>query len=293
MMIPICIIRGLCCWLLLTVALPAQAQNQLSFPQNTLPTSNQRQPQIQFIPLPQGHRVNLLIARDGQSQIRTVDLTEVLNVIVEFKERPLFMQKNSRLPNAVTPVSFFRARFEQFSTDIQKISQPQHQLRFAKPEIDREFYKLFFGASLKVPRMMLQQIQNLDYVKRIHPDKKVEAVLDESVPLIRADSVWSQYGTQGEGVVVGIIDTGIDYRHPALGGGYGPGFKVIGGYDIINRDANPLDDHGHGTYVAGIVAADGDSIKVSHPKLDSWPLRYSTKTDSAWNLTLSLASKEL
>lgn len=144
-MIPISIIRGLCCWLLLTVALPAQAQNQLSFPQNTLPTSNQWQPQIQFIQQPQGHRVNLFIARDGQSQIRTVDLTEVLNVIVEFKECPLFMQKNSRLPSAVTPVSFFHARFEQFSTDIQQTSQPQHQLGFAKPEIDRKFYKLFLA----------------------------------------------------------------------------------------------------------------------------------------------------
>lgn len=269
MMMPISIIRGLCCWLLLTVALPAQAQNQLSFPQNTLPTSNQWQPQIQFIQQPQGHRVSLLIARDGQSQARNVDLTEVLRVIVEFKERPLFMQKNSRLPSAVTPVSFFRGRFQQFSTDIQKISRSQqsrHQLQFSKPEIDREFYKLFLGASMKVPRWALQQIQYLDYVKRIHLDNKVEIILDESVPLIRADSVWSRYGTQGEGVVVGIIDTGIDYRHPALGGGLGPEFKVIGGYDVINRDANPLDDHGHGTYVAGIVAADGDSIKGVAPK---------------------------
>ncbi|MCK6558286.1 S8 family serine peptidase [bacterium] len=267
MMMPISIIRGFCCCCLLwTATLHAQVQNQLGLPQTAFPLSDQRQPQIQFIQQPQGHRVNLFIARDGQSQIRTVDLTEVLNVIVEFKECPLFMQKNSRLPSAVTPVSFFRARFEQFSTDIQKTSQPQHQLGFAKPEIDRKFYKLFFGASLKVPRMMLQQIQNLDYVKQIHPDKKVETFLDESVPLIRADSVWSRYGTQGEAVIVGIIDTGIDYRHPALGGGLGPEFKVIGGDDVINRDANPLDDHGHGTYVAGIVAADGDSIKGVAPK---------------------------
>lgn len=50
-------------------------------------------------------------------------------------------------------------------------------------------------------------------------------------------------------VVIAILDTGIDYTHEDLAG------KVIKGYDFVNNDYDPMDDHGHGTHVAGIAAA--------------------------------------
>lgn len=57
-----------------------------------------------------------------------------------------------------------------------------------------------------------------------------------------------------------MIDTGIDFMHPALGGGYGPGFKVAGGYDFVNGDDDPIDDQGHGTHVAGTIAASAHGL---------------------------------
>ncbi|MFG3039124.1 S8 family serine peptidase [Streptomyces sp. NPDC048330] len=72
-------------------------------------------------------------------------------------------------------------------------------------------------------------------------------------------------GVTGRGVTVGIIDSGIAYDHPALGGGGFPNAKVVGGYDFADGDTDPYDDAtgsaaGHGTHVAGIVAGDDDHI---------------------------------
>ena len=113
---------------------------------------------------------------------------------------------------------------------------------------------------------MITSIQHLPYVKTIHFDNEVHAYLEPGIKLIGADKVWETFGTQGEGIRIGIIDSGIDYLHPALGGGIGPGFKVAGGYDFVNNDTDPMDDNGHGTHVAGIVSADLDSIKGVAPK---------------------------
>ena len=82
-------------------------------------------------------------------------------------------------------------------------------------------------------------------------------LLRQSVPQIRADRVHLELSATGKGIVVAVLDTGIDYMHADLGGGIGPEFKVIGGYDFVNNDDDPRDDQGHGTSVAGVVAADG------------------------------------
>ncbi|RKP08022.1 peptidase S8/S53 domain-containing protein, partial [Thamnocephalis sphaerospora] len=71
------------------------------------------------------------------------------------------------------------------------------------------------------------------------------------------------------GVKIGIIDSGIDYKHPDLGGCFGTGCLVAHGYDFVgdaytgfNRpqpDSDPMDEcNGHGTHVAGIIASTAD-----------------------------------
>ncbi|MFX0133699.1 MAG: S8 family serine peptidase [Candidatus Hodarchaeota archaeon] len=59
-------------------------------------------------------------------------------------------------------------------------------------------------------------------------------------------------------VVVAVIDTGVDYDHPDLNDSY-----LAGGYDFVNDDDDPMDDNGHGTHCAGIIAAEmNNSIGV-------------------------------
>ena len=73
-----------------------------------------------------------------------------------------------------------------------------------------------------------------------------------------ASYVEQQYGFDGAGQTVAIIDSGIAFDHAALGGGFGPNSRVVGGYDFAEGDSNPFDGGSagfHGTHVAGIVGS--------------------------------------
>lgn len=60
----------------------------------------------------------------------------------------------------------------------------------------------------------------------------------------------------GEDIVVGVIDTGIDYNHPDLKDNYGYGKSFVPGYP------DPMDENSHGTHVAGSIAAKGRTMGV-------------------------------
>jgi len=112
---------------------------------------------------------------------------------------------------------------------------------------------------------------------QIYPDLPVHAFVSDNIYQIGADQLWSRTDAGGQlvtgsGVVVAVIDTGVDYTHPDLGGGIGPAFKVLGGYDFWNGDSDPMDDNGHGSHVAGIIAANGISFQGVAP--DSRLLAY-------------------
>ena len=92
------------------------------------------------------------------------------------------------------------------------------------------------------------------------------------LPQIQADRVQAA-GNKGAGIKIGIIDGGVDYTRPALGGCFGSGCKVAGGYDFVGDnyngsntpvpDSNPLDIcYSHGTIVAGIIGANDNIYGV-------------------------------
>jgi type VI secretion system secreted protein VgrG len=75
-------------------------------------------------------------------------------------------------------------------------------------------------------------------------------------PIVGAAQTRSAYNVDGTGMTVAVIDTGVDYKNPALGGGLGPGSKVIAGYNFASNTADPLATTSqHGTAVAGLIGS--------------------------------------
>ena len=77
---------------------------------------------------------------------------------------------------------------------------------------------------------------------------------------VNAELVWD-LGFTGEGVLVGIIDTGVSLTHADLQGRFWDGGSEYPnhGYDFADHDYDPSDEHGHGTHVAGTICGTGVS----------------------------------
>ena len=113
-------------------------------------------------------------------------------------------------------------------------------------------------------------ISSIDYDEYrilIDPQESKNAFITEGTPgsreitwnvlKINADDVWA-LGFNGDGIIVAVIDTGVNYNHVDLADHVwtDPDYPYHG-YDFVNNDNNPMDDHGHGTHCSGTVAGDG------------------------------------
>lgn len=102
---------------------------------------------------------------------------------------------------------------------------------------------------------------SLIILQSFESDDVFHTYLDKSVPFVGA-GIPRLEGIDGNGIKIAVIDTGVDFNHPDLFG-WGPDGKVIGGYNFIQEGTPPLDTNGHGTQVAGVIAADGQLIGVA------------------------------
>ncbi len=144
------------------------------------------------------------------------------------------------------------------------------------------FDNLWNGLSISVASSQLSKLSRIAGVKAIWPVMTVSLPADGTAPdlatalaMTGADIAQSELGYTGAGVRVAVMDTGIDYHHPDLGGCFGAGCRVVKGWDFVgdtfnadatspsyqpipSPDSNPDDCNGHGTHVAGIVGASGN-----------------------------------
>jgi minor extracellular serine protease Vpr len=145
------------------------------------------------------------------------------------------------------------------------------------------FDTLWNGLSIEMHPSQLGKLTRIAGVKAIYPVATfhldpvttIDPDLATALTMTGADVAQSELGLTGAGIRVAIMDTGVDYDHPDLGGCFGPGCRVATGWDFVGDDFNadstspgynpvpvpdpdPDDCNGHGTHVAGIVGASGE-----------------------------------
>lgn len=145
------------------------------------------------------------------------------------------------------------------------------------------FDRLWNGVSVETTEDGAARLSRLPQVQKVYPvvtlsipklEPDPTPELSTAVTMTQADIAQNSLGLTGHGIRVAIMDTGLDYDHPDLGGCFGPGCRVVQGWDFVGDhynndaadpnyspvpvpDAFPDDCNGHGTHVAGIVGANG------------------------------------
>ena len=149
---------------------------------------------------------------------------------------------------------------------------------------------LINGLVVTMPSNILAAARLGKNVKTVERDATITAfepvTSDASTGDFEYDNAWGvahvgtkavhDAGITGAGVKVAVIDTGIDYVHdvpPNVDPEFLNNYK--GGYDFVNHDADPMDDNGHGTHVAGILAAERNHYLVvgMAPGVDLYALK--------------------
>ena len=165
---------------------------------------------------------------------------------------------------------------KKFRDDAKK-EKIKYQERFS-------YDSLWNGFSVSTTTSELGKLSRIEGVKAIYPVMVVHApqttpssldpALYSALAMTGADVAQSELGYTGNGIKVAVMDTGVDYDHPDLGGCFGPGCRVSKGWDFVgdaynaddtspsynpipSPDPFPDDCNGHGTHVAGIIGANG------------------------------------
>ncbi|MBN1126446.1 MAG: S8 family serine peptidase [Sedimentisphaerales bacterium] len=169
--------------------------------------------------------------------------------------RPLPQQKNRKWE----PPRRFIVELEDSPQQVKRSARPVRQQRSRALEqkakqiggrIIHNYGRWKNRIVVEMDPTRLERLRELPGFKSVKVDRKVHALIADSAYQIKADYAWANAIT-GQGVNVCVVDTGIDWSHPDLLN------KVVKQYDFFEGDEDAMDDNGHGTHVAGIIASQG------------------------------------
>lgn len=223
---------------------------------------------------------NSMYQEGGKKEIKAFQPTEKVRLIVEV-EQP----SESEVASKNKKDSYK----EKQDSVIHQLSNVQKG-KNAPIQVKHRYFEGFNGFSVETEYQNVKDIKSLPGVKHVHIARTFEENMAASKELVQAHKVWEQYGYKGEGMVVAIVDSGIDYNHKDFTlsndaktkekwtqekmnhkmaetevGEVWYSDKVPTGYDWADNDTNVIPSgakgNPHGTHVAGTVGANGDETK--------------------------------
>jgi len=115
--------------------------------------------------------------------------------------------------------------------------------------------------SAELTKKEIDDLSKNSNIKAISLDQIKHIFLQDTINIVNASITWpvqiSSTDLTGIGETICILDTGLNSSHPDLLG------KVLDGYNFVSNNSNYSDDHGHGTHVAGIIAANGNITGIA------------------------------
>ncbi|KKU43129.1 MAG: Serine protease, subtilase family [Parcubacteria group bacterium GW2011_GWA2_46_7] len=233
------------------------------------PGGEERDPEelAEFLRLKEEYLTNIKEARQAAIRQATKDYVAALKGIIAEKKQiqDLYnktLRKFAKADKKNRPL--YRAQLMQYRAMLKecnnKMKEALQEYRQEISETKGAYVTALNSLEEKVNEMML-----LSYTGTVEVRwNNLEAGLN-------SHAAWDRYNLDGTGIKIAFLDTGINYLMPNLGGGIGPGFKCLGGYDFVDDDSdsiNPLGDSPeeteiHGTEVASLGVGQGvDGGKV-------------------------------
>ncbi|MDD5569748.1 MAG: S8 family serine peptidase [Bacteroidales bacterium] len=193
-------------------------------------------------------------------QMQTLQATQKISCVVQMKNALPF--ESTKSSSVKEKIEIYRKAAEESQ---KKILEYLHQMPEGKAEIQQKYW-IINGFHLMATADVISDIVQREDVKVISEDVIVSlppnetAVADATktiksravewnITKVKADQCWDA-GYTGKGVIIGILDTGVDYTHPALVGKWTGYWHVSQGF---SQSPTPYDDNNHGTHCCGII----------------------------------------
>ena len=220
-----------------------------------------------------------IITKDLQGHMEQKNNDELIRVNIRFKEQANLLNRYAELQEMELEKrrSLVVNELKTYAKDSQK-----DLISFLGQQKSSEYklvYQLWITnvVTCYLSESLIEQLSLRDDIDRIdidesrqlisekakmipfEPSEKGEDEITYNVSKVNADDVWA-LGYTGEGVIVSVLDVGVNYNHHDLQDHMWESDAYPNhGYDFHNNDDDPMDGHGHGTHCAGTVAGDGTS----------------------------------
>jgi subtilisin family serine protease len=191
----------------------------------------------------------------------------LIKVIVEFNTEPVSVQKFKMESKKSISTSFDTQKVENQLVQKEMAFKQNLENNNIFATISTSYKTVFSGVALELKANEVPKLATIDGVRAVYANNLIQVApilpavdftpqMVNSAPFIGTNEYW-KLGYEGEGIKIGVLDTGIDYNHPDLKDAY------KGGYDFVNNDEDPFEGTEkipsyHGTHVSGIIAGRGN-----------------------------------